>query len=250
MSVVLKKRVWQVILLLAVALGVCYANSQADEYYKLAKSYDDSKDYGKSVFYWKKLIEMGDARGYNGMGYMYEDGHGVVKDYAKALQYYQKAADMGYAAAYNNLGVMYARGEGVGQDTEAARRYYKKACDLGEQVGCNNLKALAPKHVAYKLNFDIQKKEVDLFGEGLGTLIEITSKNRDPVRLEGIIINEGNSCNDWNEVMADGRPARGNRRGYVLKYSQGYMIGVACLPYKILSVEIKTHLGNVTYTYE
>ncbi|WP_162983263.1 tetratricopeptide repeat protein [Helicobacter mehlei] len=160
MLVVLKKRVWQVVLLWAMALGVCYANSQADEYYKLAKSYHDSKDYGKSVFYWKKLIEMGDAKGYNGMGYMYDYGHGVVKDDAKAIQYYQKAADMGYAAAYNNLGVMYDRGEGVGQDTEAARRYYKKACDLGHQVGCNNLKALAPKHVAYKLNFDIQKKRV------------------------------------------------------------------------------------------
>ncbi|BEG56418.1 hypothetical protein NHP21005_01060 [Helicobacter sp. NHP21005] len=322
MFVFVKKRVWQVVLLWAVALGVCYANSQADEYYKLAKSYNDSKDYSKSIAYWKKLIDMGDARGYNGMGYMYNYGHGVVKDiskalqyfqkaadmgdatayynlgnmylngegvekdyskalqyfqkaadmgdatayynlgnmylngegvekdYSKALQYFQKAADMGDAWAYNNLGVMYSKGEGVGQDTEAARRYYKKACDLGNQVGCNNLKALAPKHVAYKLNFDIQKKEVDLFGEGLGTLIEITSKNRDPVRLEGIIINEGNSCNDWNEVMADGRPARGNRRGYVLKYSQGYMIGVSCLPYKILSVEIQTHLGNVTYTYE
>ncbi|WP_104578375.1 hypothetical protein [Helicobacter felis] len=69
MLVVFKKHVLKVVWLLAVALGVCYAGSQADEYYRLAKSYDDNKDYGKSVFYWKKLIEMGDARGYNGMGY-------------------------------------------------------------------------------------------------------------------------------------------------------------------------------------
>ncbi|WP_121021559.1 tetratricopeptide repeat protein [Helicobacter vulpis] len=108
MSVVLKKRVWQVILLLAVALGVCYAGSQADEYFKLAESYYKNKDY------------------------------------SKALQYLQKAADMGDALAYTNLGVMYAKGKGVGQDKEMARRYFEKACDLGVQVGCKNLKALAP----------------------------------------------------------------------------------------------------------
>ncbi|WP_158650358.1 tetratricopeptide repeat protein [Helicobacter felis] len=181
---------------------------------------------------------------------MYDFGYGVVKDKSKALQYYQKVADMGNALGYKALGIMYENGDGVGQDKEAARQYYKKACDLDDQQGCQNLKALAPKHAAYKLNFDIQKKEFDLFGEGLGTLIEITSKNRDPIRLEGIVINEGKSCNDWSQVMADGRPARGNKKGYILKYSQGYMIGVACLPYKILSIEIQAHLGNVTYTYE
>ncbi|WP_121756247.1 tetratricopeptide repeat protein [Helicobacter felis] len=200
MSVSFKKHVLKVVWLLAVALGVCYAGSQADKYFEQGYSYSQNKEYGK------------------------------------ALQYYQKAANMGNANAYSNLGVMYANGDGVGQDKEAARQYYKKACDLGDQQGCQNLKALAPKHAAYELNFDIQKKEFDLFGEGLGTLIEITSKNRDPIRLEGIVINEGNSCNDWSQVMADGRPARGNKKGYILKYSQGYMIGVACLPYKILSL--------------
>ncbi|WP_210628028.1 hypothetical protein [Helicobacter heilmannii] len=96
----------------------------------------------------------------------------------------------------------------------------------------------------------MRKQEFNLFGVGLGTLIEITSKNRDPVRIESIVVNEGNSCNDWSQIMADGRPARGNKRGYVLKYSQGYMIGVDCLPYKILSVELDTHLGNITYTFD
>ncbi|WP_120953393.1 tetratricopeptide repeat protein [Helicobacter sp. L8] len=184
MSVSFEKCVLSVVLLFAAALGVCYAGNQ------LAKSYDDSKDYGKSVSYWQKLIEMGDSRGYNEMGAMYEDGKGIVKDCSKALQYYQKAADMGDIMAYNNLGIMYENGEGVGQDKEVARQYYQKACDLGDQESCEYAKDLAPKHTAYKLNFDIQKKEFDLFGEGLGTLIEITSKNRDPVRLEGIIINE------------------------------------------------------------
>ncbi|WP_163498473.1 hypothetical protein [Helicobacter suis] len=74
--------------------------------------------------------------------------------------------------------------------------------------------------VVYQLSFDVRKKEFELLGEELGTLIEIASKNRDPVRIEAIVINDGNSCNDWSPVMADGRPAKGNRGGYVLKYSQ------------------------------
>ncbi|WP_162983240.1 tetratricopeptide repeat protein, partial [Helicobacter mehlei] len=116
MLVVLKKRVWQVVLLLAMALGVCYANSQAEEYYKMAKSYDENKDYSKALQYYQKAAEMGSANAYTDLGLMYAKGEGVAKDYSKALQYYQKAAEMGSADAYNKLGLMYDMGEGVEQD--------------------------------------------------------------------------------------------------------------------------------------
>ncbi|WP_104741355.1 tetratricopeptide repeat protein [Helicobacter ailurogastricus] len=140
MLVVLKKRVWQVVLLLAMVLGVCYANSQADEYYKMAKSYDENKDYAKALQYLQKAADMGDARAYYTLGVLYTQGEKVEKAYFKAVQYFQKAAEMGNAFSYYNLGVMYKKGYGVGQDKEMARQYFKKACDLGDQQGCNNLK--------------------------------------------------------------------------------------------------------------
>ncbi|TSA79978.1 hypothetical protein FNE76_07650 [Helicobacter mehlei] len=59
----------RVFLVCMLAFGVGFANSQADEYYKLAKSYMHTRDYTQSIIYWEKLVELGDARGFYGLGY-------------------------------------------------------------------------------------------------------------------------------------------------------------------------------------
>ncbi|CRF50309.1 hypothetical protein HHE06_01320 [Helicobacter heilmannii] len=130
MLVVLKKRVWQVVLLLAMVLGVCYANSQADEYYKMAKSYDENKDYAKALQYYQKAADMGETRAYFDLGLMYFNGNGVAKDYSKALQYFQKGAKMENASSYGMLGIMYENGMGVEQDGKVAHHYYQKFCQI------------------------------------------------------------------------------------------------------------------------
>ncbi|BDQ28135.1 MULTISPECIES: tetratricopeptide repeat protein [Helicobacter] len=94
MSVAFKKCVLRVLLGLAVVFGVCYADSKADKYYKMAKSYNSHKDYAKALHYWQALADIGDVRGYNGLGIAYYMGEGVAKDYDKAIQYFQKAAKM------------------------------------------------------------------------------------------------------------------------------------------------------------
>ncbi|GMB90797.1 hypothetical protein NHP190002_15240 [Helicobacter ailurogastricus] len=128
MLVVLKKRVWQVVLLLAVALGGCQ-DRQAHDYYKLAWSYHKNKDYAKALQYLQKAAEMGDAWAYYTLGGTYKWGDGVAKDYAKALQYYQKATEWWDPKGYYNLGVMYEKGEGVAKDYSKALQYYKSAAE-------------------------------------------------------------------------------------------------------------------------
>ncbi|CRF48326.1 hypothetical protein HHE02_16510 [Helicobacter heilmannii] len=144
MLVVLRKRVWQVVLLLAVALGGCQ-DRQAHDYYKLAWSYRKNKDYAKALQYLQKAAEMGDAWAYYTLGGTYKYGDGVEKDYAKALQYLQKAAEMGVSDAYNELGDMYRDGDGVEKDYAKALQYYQKATEWWDPKGYYNLGVMYEK---------------------------------------------------------------------------------------------------------
>ncbi|WP_240329608.1 tetratricopeptide repeat protein [Helicobacter suis] len=107
------------------------AKKQADQdYSKVIKSAKD-KNYKKEFKYFKKLADMGDSRGYNGLGFMYDNGEGVGQDKQMALQYYQKAIELGNAKAYANLGNMYENGDYIRQDYSKALEYYHKAADIG-----------------------------------------------------------------------------------------------------------------------
>jgi uncharacterized protein len=67
----------------------------------------------------------------NGMGVLYQGGHGVTQDYTEAVKWYRKAAEQGYTKAQSNLGVMYIKGEGVPQDYREAAKWFRKAADQG-----------------------------------------------------------------------------------------------------------------------
>ncbi len=148
-----KKHILRVFLVCMLAFGVGFANSQADEYYKLAKSYMHTRDYTQSIIYWEKLVELGDARGFYGLGYMYDLGYGVPQDYSKALEYYQKAAELGDARGYSSLGVLYANGYGVAKDDAKALQYFQKATDMGDAEGYNNLGLVYAKGVGVNQDY-------------------------------------------------------------------------------------------------
>ena len=56
----------------------------------------------------------------------------AAEDYATALELYTKAADLGNARGLNDLGWLYQKGFGVEQDYEKAADWFHKAVEMGE----------------------------------------------------------------------------------------------------------------------
>ncbi|WP_353162561.1 tetratricopeptide repeat protein [Acinetobacter guillouiae] len=57
--------------------------------------------------YTSRLANQGEIDAQNDLGWMYENGQGVVQNYEKAFECYSKAAAQDCAVAQANLGMMY-----------------------------------------------------------------------------------------------------------------------------------------------
>jgi TPR repeat protein len=95
---------------------------------------------------WKQIFalfqagaEHGDAGMMIVLGYLYDEGLGVVQDHAKARKWYEKAADKGDANAMTHLGELYASGQGVAKDYVEARKWYEKAAAKDDASAMNGL---------------------------------------------------------------------------------------------------------------
>ena len=75
----------------------------------------------------KLLANKGHPESQNQLGWIYDQGQGVVSNPQKAVEYYLKSANQGFKKAQINIGVMYELGRGVPQDFEEANRWYSKA---------------------------------------------------------------------------------------------------------------------------
>ncbi len=83
------------------------------------------KDYKTA---WKELLPLanqGDVTAQIYIGFMYENGEGVIQNYIEAFKWYQLAADQGSAVAQYNLGLMYVKGEGVVQSFVEAVKWFR-----------------------------------------------------------------------------------------------------------------------------
>lgn len=98
-----------------------------------------TQDLEKSVEYWEKAANAGDANAMYKMGWAYDMGSGVIKDYQKAMEWYKKAVDKGYYFPLNNMAVMYENGEGVEKDENKAFELYKEAAEKGNTMAMKNL---------------------------------------------------------------------------------------------------------------
>jgi TPR repeat protein len=83
------------------------------------------------------------AEGHGGalftLGYMYQEGQGVIKDYSEAMRWYRKAEGKTFGIAEFNLGKMYEEGYGVSKDQKVAVEWYRKAAEQGEVSAQLNL---------------------------------------------------------------------------------------------------------------
>ena len=71
--------------------------------------------------------EQGDAEAQFHLGFMYDNGNGVLQEYAEAVRWYRLAAEQGHAQAQNNLGVRYGTGQGIQQDDVLAHMWFNLA---------------------------------------------------------------------------------------------------------------------------
>src|SRR3990167_5301828 len=70
----------------------------------------------KSVDWYQKAADLGDADGMYHLALCYDDGKGVVQNKVRAAEWYQKAADLGNVGAMYHLALCYNDGEGVARD--------------------------------------------------------------------------------------------------------------------------------------
>ena len=69
------------------------------------------------------------------LGWMYEEGHGVVRDGEQAAEWYGRAARAGAHDFAVKLGWMYLGGDGVDRDREQAEAWFSRAVKAGHGPG-------------------------------------------------------------------------------------------------------------------
>ena len=87
----------------------------------------------------QREAEQGDAISQFNLGWMYDNGQGVIQDYKEAVKWYTKAAEQGLDEAQYNLGYMYANEQGVIQNYKEAAKWWKKSAEQGHSKAQFNL---------------------------------------------------------------------------------------------------------------
>ena len=120
-------------LTLVVLLGSVGTSWGADYDKGLAAA--QSGDFATALREWTPLAEQGDVVAQFNLGFMYDEGKGVLQDYKTAVKWYTLAAEQGDAYAQYNLGQMYRKGEGVPQDYVYAHMWGNIAASNGYEDG-------------------------------------------------------------------------------------------------------------------
>jgi len=87
----------------------------------------------------RRLAEQGEAWAQRHLGWMYENGHGVMQDYTEAVKWYCKAAEQEDAEAQYDLGQLYRLGYGIQRNNAEAMRWFRRAADQGDGGAQYNL---------------------------------------------------------------------------------------------------------------
>ncbi len=103
-----------------------------------AVSAHERGDYATALREFRVLAKQGFASAQLNLGFMYDNGEGVLQDYAEAVKWYRLAAEQGHAAGQNNLGVLYGEGQGVPQDYVLAHMWFSLAAAQGNEEAVIN----------------------------------------------------------------------------------------------------------------
>ena len=86
----------------------------------------------------KKRVEMDDAEAIYNLGCYYRR-LGSPQDKSKAVGLFLQAGELGCAKSYYNIGYIYANGKGVERDTKKAKHYWELAAIGGNEYARHNL---------------------------------------------------------------------------------------------------------------
>ncbi len=134
------------------------------------------KDPARAMALYREAANDKEPEGWNGLGYLHENGIGIRKsldvartyyllsanagnahgmfnlsrllqdsDPSKAFEWEVKAAELGHATAQNNAGASYQHGVGVRANTAWALYWYAKAAQQGNERARNNIAKLLPE---------------------------------------------------------------------------------------------------------
>jgi len=115
------------------------SNYQAHLGYMYEEGFGVIQDYKEALKWYQKSADQGNAVGQNNLGLLYAKGLGISTDYGEALKWFRKAAEQEYALGQNNLGLMFRDGNGVTQNYSEAMKWFQKAADKGYAIGQFNL---------------------------------------------------------------------------------------------------------------
>jgi len=122
--------------------------------YMYDNGYGVVKNIQKANELHEKAIMKNIAYSMNALGYAYDRGTEVPKDYIKAVNLFEMAVKKGYSYAMSNLALMYQYGTGVDTDYNKAIELCEMAIDKGDNDIIKNLMIL------YKDNKDEIDKDI------------------------------------------------------------------------------------------
>jgi TIR domain/Sel1 repeat len=107
--------------------------------YQQADTYYNRKDYVAAAPLFEQACNLGESKGCNAIGLLFENGEGVSRDIQKSAALYQKGCTGGNAAACSNLSRFYQNGIGVQRDSQKAALLDEVGCNGGSLEGCMGL---------------------------------------------------------------------------------------------------------------
>ncbi|WP_176269083.1 tetratricopeptide repeat protein, partial [Salmonella enterica] len=94
----------------------------------------------RSLQWFRKAAELGQADAQNILGYFYLNGkRGIKRDLQKGVQWYELAAAQGNVDALINLGEIYYSGTQVPLDYARAFEFFERAAKMGKSRALNYL---------------------------------------------------------------------------------------------------------------
>lgn len=155
--------------------GTEFAGKTASQLYSVGEDYyygrnGKSQNYTEAVKWYEKAAGKGDISSCYSLGFIYNNGKGVLKDSLRAMTWYEKAAKQGHAGSQNNLAVIYY----YAKDYSSAFKWFKLAADQddctsldwlgtmyekGYSVPCDTIKAIECYKKSANLYFESKKYE-------------------------------------------------------------------------------------------
>ncbi|MCU0870513.1 MAG: sel1 repeat family protein [Burkholderiales bacterium] len=118
-----------------------------------------------------ELVDKGDPRALNNIGWLYARGEGGVKqDFKEAMSWWKFSAKRGYTVAMNNVGMLYANGQGVDQSYEEAFKWWMRSAERGNAWAMNAVGDLYEQGQGVPQNYELALtwyREASREGDGL-----------------------------------------------------------------------------------